>query len=66
MNIIKFANGSDVEKSLISVIDLALKAGGFQVLDQVNIIKNSIQVEVIVPAPEVVTDKAEETLENKE
>jgi hypothetical protein len=71
MNIIKFENGSDVEKSLVTVIDLALKAGGFQVLDQANIIKNSIQTEVIAPAPEVVSpevisDKAGETLENKE
>jgi D-ribose pyranose/furanose isomerase RbsD len=71
MNIIKFENGSDVGKSLMAIIDLALKAGGVQALDHVNIIYNSIQVEVIVPAPEVadveiVADEAEETLENKE
>jgi len=46
MNTIKFENGSDIEKSLIAVIDLALKAGGFQILNDVNIIKNSIQVVV--------------------
>lgn len=58
MKIIKFETNSQFEKSLVALLDLALKAEGVRVIEHTNVILNSIQdvSEEKVAAPEVVTE----------
>jgi hypothetical protein len=71
MNIIKFETNSNLDKSLTIVIDLALKAGGMQVIDHVNAIRNSVETisetedaRVFEVAPEVVEAIQETEISN--
>ena len=45
MKILKFQNGDNLDQTLASVLDAALKEGGFQMLSKVNLLLSSLREE---------------------